>query len=56
VAEVKAFELDVDSESKSEPERGRCIIDAKPSAIVATTKLHPGELDETEEGKRLFHS
>jgi hypothetical protein len=56
VAEVKASELDVGSDSDPEPERGRQIIDAEPSAIVATTKLQPGEPDKPEEGERLFHS
>jgi hypothetical protein len=56
VAEVKAFESDVDSNSEIEPERGRKIIDVEPNSIVSTTKLHPGEPDETEEGERLFHS
>jgi hypothetical protein len=56
VAEVKAFVLDASSDSESEPERGRWIIDAKPIATVATTKLQPGEPDEPEEGERLFHS
>jgi hypothetical protein len=39
VDEVKAYESDAGSDSDSEPERGRQIIDAKPSASVATTKL-----------------
>jgi hypothetical protein len=56
VAEVKASESDVDSESKIEIERGRWIIDAEPSATVATTKLQPGEPDKPKEGERLFHS
>jgi hypothetical protein len=56
VSEVKASESNADSDSEAEPERGRQIIDAEPSAIVATTKLQPGEPDETEEGERLFHS
>jgi hypothetical protein len=56
VAEVKASESDVDSDSEPELERGRQIIDAEPSATVATTKLQPGEPDEPEEGERLFHS
>ena len=53
---MKSFELDVDFDSKSEPERGRWIIDAEPSAIVATTKLQPSEPDEPEEGEHFFHS
>jgi hypothetical protein len=56
VAEVKASESDVGSDSKSEPERGRRIIDMEPSATVATTKLHHGEPDEAKEGECLFHS
>jgi hypothetical protein len=32
------------------------IINTKPSAIVVTTKIHPGEPNEQEEGERLFHS
>jgi hypothetical protein len=56
VAEVKASESDAGSDSKLEPERGRPIIDAERSATVSTTKLHPGEPDEPEEGERLFHS
>jgi hypothetical protein len=64
VAEVKASKSDVVFESKSntcfdsnsEPKRGRRIIDAKPGATVATTKLQPDEPDEPEEGECLFHS
>jgi hypothetical protein len=56
VAKVKASESDADYDSKPKLERGRWIIDTKPSATVATTKLHPGEPDEPEEGERLFHS
>jgi hypothetical protein len=56
VAEVKASKSDADFESKTEPKRGRQIIDAEPSATVATTKIQPGEPDDPEEGERLFHS
>jgi hypothetical protein len=56
VEEVKASELDASSDSELELERGRRIIDAEPSATVATTKLQPGEPDKLEEGERLFHS
>jgi hypothetical protein len=56
VVKVKASESDVDSDFETEPERGRWIIDAKPNATVATTKLQPGEPDDLEEGERLFHS
>jgi hypothetical protein len=53
---MKSSELDAGYDSKSETKRGICIIDMEPSAHVATTKVHPGEPDEPEEGKRLFHS
>jgi hypothetical protein len=56
VAEVKASKLDADYNSELELERGRRIIDAEPSANIATTKLQPGEPDEPEEGECLFHS
>jgi hypothetical protein len=56
VAEVKASESDVGSDSEPEPEMGRKIIDVEPSSIVATTKIHPSEPDEPEEGEHLFHS
>jgi hypothetical protein len=39
VAGVKASKSDVGSDSESELERGRRIIDAEPSATIATTKL-----------------
>jgi hypothetical protein len=56
VAKVKSFESDAGSNSKPEPERGRWIIDAKPNATIATTKLQPSEIDKLEEGECLFHS
>jgi hypothetical protein len=56
VAEVKSSESDRDFDSELEPERGRWIIDAEPSATVATTKLQPGEPDDPEEDEHLFHS
>ena len=56
MAEVKASESDEGSNSESEPKKGRWIIDAEPSVIVATTKIHTSEPDEPEEGENLFHS
>jgi hypothetical protein len=53
VAEVKAFESDVDSDSDPELERKIWIINMELSATVATTKLQPGEPNEPEEGERL---
>jgi hypothetical protein len=57
VVEVKASESDAGSDSESEPEKGRQIIDAEPSATISTTtKVQPDEPDEPEEGECLFHS
>jgi hypothetical protein len=56
VAEVKASKSDAGSDSEPGPERGRQIIDAEPSATIATTKLQPGEPNEPEEGECLFYS
>jgi hypothetical protein len=56
VAEVKAYESYVGFDFESDPERGRRIIDAEPSATIATTKLQHGEPDEPKEGEHLFHS
>jgi hypothetical protein len=56
MAEVKASESDADFDSEPEPGRGIWIIDREPSATIATTKIHPGEPDEPEEGECLFPS
>jgi hypothetical protein len=50
VVEVKSYESDAGFDSDAEEESGRWIIDVEPSAIVATTKIHPSEQDEPEEG------
>jgi len=57
VAEVKKYKLDASSNSKSEPKKGRQIINADPYASVATTtKVNPNESNELEEGESIFHS
>jgi hypothetical protein len=56
VAELKASESNTSSDSESDPDKGKWIIDAEPSAIVTTTKVHPSEPEELEEGEHLFHS
>jgi hypothetical protein len=56
VAKLKASESEADSDSESNPEGGKHIIDVEPSATVATTKVHPTEPKEPDEGERLFHS
>ena len=60
MVELKAPELDAFSDPESEPDKGyekrKQIIDADPSAIVATTKIQREDPEDPEEGERLFHS
>jgi hypothetical protein len=56
VAELKDSKSEANSDSESNPEGGKWIIDVEPSATVATTKVLPSEPEEPEEGERLFHS
>jgi hypothetical protein len=56
VVELKAFESEVDSDSKSNPKGGKKIIDVESSATVSMTKVRPNEPKEPEEGECLFHS
>jgi hypothetical protein len=56
VAEIKDKEPNPDSESDSENTGKRQIIDADPTAIVATTTIQPKEPTDPEEGEHLFHS
>jgi hypothetical protein len=56
VAEIKDKELNPDSESDFENIGKRQIIDADPTAIVATATIQPKEPTDPEEGECLFHS
>jgi hypothetical protein len=56
VAELKASELEADSNSESNPEGGKWIIDVETSATITTTKFLPSEPKEPEEGEHIFHS
>jgi hypothetical protein len=56
MAEHKSSKLEADYDSESNLEGAKKIIDAKSSVTVATTKVRPRELEEPEEGERLFHS
>ena len=60
MAELKVSESDACSDSESEPdkgyEKGKQIIDADPSATVATAKIQKNEPEDPEEEERLFHS
>jgi hypothetical protein len=56
MADMKASESKPDSDSESNPEGGKRIINVEPSATVATTKVWLSEPGEPEEGEHLFHS
>jgi hypothetical protein len=56
VAEIKDKEPNPDSESDSKNNGKRQIIDADPTAIVATVAIQPEEPTDPEEGDHIFHS
>jgi hypothetical protein len=56
VAEVKDTETNPDLEYNPENIENRQIIDADPTATVATTTIQPEESVYLEEGEHLFHS
>jgi len=60
VVELKASKSDACSDPESEIDKGngkgKKIIDAEPSATVATTKIQKNEPEDLEEGEKLFHS
>jgi len=53
VSKTKGSESEGDSNSESNPEGGKRIIDAEPNAIVATTKVQPSKPKESKEGEPL---
>jgi hypothetical protein len=56
MVELKASESEVNSDSESNPEGGKKIIDVEPNATVATTKVGLRKIEEPEEGEHLFNS
>jgi hypothetical protein len=56
VAKIKDKEPNPDSKFDSKNTGQRHIIDADPTAIVATATIQPEEPTNPEEGERLFHS
>jgi hypothetical protein len=54
--ELKAYDSEVDLDSESNIEGGKNIIVVEPSATFTTTKFHPSEPGEVEEGEHIFHS
>jgi hypothetical protein len=56
VVKLKASKSEEDSDSESNLESGKSIINVEPSVIFATTKVQPSEPEEPKERERLFHS
>ena len=56
MAKIKDKEPNPDSESDYENTGKGRIIDADPTAIVATITIQPKEPTDLEEGEHLFHS
>jgi hypothetical protein len=56
VVELKETESSPNSDSDSENNKRRQIIDAEPTATVMTTTIQPEEPEDPEEGEHLFHS
>jgi hypothetical protein len=56
VAQIKDKEMNPDSDSDSKNTSKRQIIDADPTAIVATKEIQPEEPRDPKEGEHLFHS
>jgi len=56
VAEIKEKESKRDSESDSENNGRRQIIDADSTAMIVTTTIQPKELIDPEEKEKHFHS
>jgi len=55
VAEMKASEWNLGSDSNLESDKAKKIIDVEPSVTVATTKIQPNKPEEMKEGEHLFH-
>jgi hypothetical protein len=53
---MKSPESDFDSNYDLQSDKGKQIIDAKPSVTITTTKVQPEELEEPKEVECLFHS
>jgi hypothetical protein len=56
MVKLKETELSPESESDSDNNKRRQLIDEKPTTIVMTTTIQPEEPKDPEEGEHLFHS
>ena len=53
---IKEKDSDHALDFDSKPDKGKKIIDADPSATIATTNIQTDESKEIDEGENLFHS
>ena len=53
---MKSSELDLGSDSETEFDKGKRIIDVEPNATIATAQIQPIEPEDPKEGECLFHS
>jgi hypothetical protein len=56
LVELKEKELDPESYSYSDMEKGNHIINVESIATISTTNIQPDKSEEIEEGDHLFHS
>ena len=56
MVELKEKELDPESYSYSDMEKGNHIINVESIATISTTNIQPNESEEIGEGEQLFHS
>jgi hypothetical protein len=56
VVEFKETKSIHESDSDSDNNKRRQVIDAEPTATIMTTTIQPEELEDPEEGELLFHS
>jgi hypothetical protein len=56
VVELNTIDSEACSNFESDPDKWKWIINVKPSATIATTKVQPSEPEEPEQGERFFHS
>jgi len=56
LAKIKEKDSDHALDFDSKPDKGKKIIDAEPSATIATTNIQTDKSNEIDEEEHLFHS
>ena len=55
VAQLRALKLDLESDFDSKMDKGKKMINAEPSATIATTQRQPEDVEDPEKSELLFH-